>query len=494
MDTTNILTNRIIDAILSGKFEAKEPSASVIASVERKEPESGKIFISPSLGEAPGCYDEAIKWIQKKKVDESQYVNFSSDLDVYPSDGAYALYEVLKKKFGWIEQGASWTVEPTMVEVQTDVNKFVQIPWGKMAVPGVNGEINTGAKRDKGIWKFTISGKVMKMHLALMNEIVELTKAYVRENSIYRGKNVRLEWKVDMGFFGRQESFDFPTFLPSTNLTPKDLILPADIHAEVDAGLFSLVKNSAKARAMGVPTKRLTILAGDFGTGKTLTAAIAGELCREEGRTFIYLADIHHLADAIRFSAQYAPALIFGEDIDTITEESEIDELSNTVDGVDTKNLDVMVVLTTNHLKTLPKKFMRPGRSDLIIEFRAPDAKAAGTLVLKYGGATLDESVTLEDAEHLGRDLEGMIPASIREVVERAKLFAIADKRERIIARDIQLAANGVRRQCELLNAKEEEMLPNGWYESGVLLVKRPDEKVGRLPALETVAAAVNHR
>lgn len=462
--------------------------------VEIKDVDHGKIFISPTLGKPPDCYDEAVKWIQKKKQEEAQVVNFSSEIDVYPSDGAYALYEVLKKKYGWVEQGSDhsgrFSKPPSMVEVQTDVNDFKQVPWGAMEVPGVNATFNMGGFQDSGLWKFRVHGKTMKMHLPIVNEIIAATKEYLRQNSIYRGKNVRLLWKRQVSFFGDQSGFDFPVFLPSTLLTPSDLILPESIYAEVRAGLFSLITNAAKARSMGVPTKRLTILAGEFGTGKTMTAAIVGELCREVNRTFIYLNDVKYLAEAIRFSQQYAPALIFAEDIDTVTEDEDIDKLSNTVDGVDTKNLDVIVVLTTNHLETIPKKFLRPGRSDLIIEFMPPDAKAAGRLVLKYAGNTLDPAFTDADALTLGQDLAGLIPASIREVVERAKLFAISDNRSKINDRDISLASKGVRRQCELLKEKRPDALPEGWSEVGIMIANRPTERYG---LLDLPAMSSNH-
>lgn len=450
--------------------QAAPAEKNTIVTVDIQQPETGRIYISPELGLPPDCYDEAIKWITKKKAEDSMFVDYSAVLNVYPTDGANALYEVLRKKFGWIDQPASWTKPPAMIEVETDFGKSGHVPWGTLQMPGVNAMLTTNARKDKGIWIFVIGVHVMKMHKHIVDDIVAETKAYVRTHSIYGGNNVRLEWGEPTMF--DEGAFEFPIFLKKTELRPTDLILSEDLYDEVEAGLFSLILNANKARAMGVPSKRLTILAGDFGTGKTLTAAIVGELCREMGRTFIYLADIAHLADAIRFSTQYAPALIFGEDIDTITDEDKIDELSNTVDGVDTKALDVMVVLTTNHLTSIPKKFLRPGRSDLIIEFEPPDGRAAGRLVLKYGGLSLDESFTHDDAMSLGEELSGMIPASIREVVERAKLFAIGGGRDRITKRDIHLAAKGVRRQCDLLKPKASAGLPDGWTERGIIVVR----------------------
>ena len=51
-----------------------------------------------------GKYDEAIKWIQNKKVENEQVVTISDKFDAYPADGAHAFTEVLKKTYGWVEQ------------------------------------------------------------------------------------------------------------------------------------------------------------------------------------------------------------------------------------------------------------------------------------------------------------------------------------------------------------------------------------------------------
>ena len=425
-----------------------------------------------------GKYNDAIKWIQNKSKEEEQVVSRSEKFDAYPADGAVAFHEVLRRVYGWIEQlpipGFWGDKPPQMLVVEVAPGVHREIPWGRIAVPNIDGEMHLGAVNEHGVWKFQITGTVKKKHVHLVNGLCEQTRQHLREHSIYRGQPVKLEWVEEDAtmFTPGSEGFDTPRFMPPTGLWKGDLVLPRFTYEEINATIFSLIENSNRARVMGVPTKRLVLAAGPYGTGKTLTATITAELCRKHKRTFIYLRDVEHLADAIYFAQHYAPACVFAEDIDRVKDVDAIDKISNTIDGVDTKQMDVLFILTTNHVDQIPKKFLRSGRSDMIIEFTPPDAEAAGRLIMKYSEGTRDDTVTIEDAVEIGADLASvaMIPASIREVVERSKLFALAYDRHFISKVDLERAAHGVKKQCEMLNEKRPATLPAHLEEVGTIV------------------------
>lgn len=445
-----------------------------IVEIMREKSDRGKIIIDPSVS-----YEDAIRFIDMQMRSEQQVVQYSDTIDTYPTDGANALFEVMKATYGWIEQHkhGGWfdSDPPELRSVQVSHTQWKEIPWGKMSLPGVKGHIILGAQQSKGLWKFYITAEVIKRDVEKVKELITNTRAYLAQNSIYQGHPLRLEWVTEHTFFGKKESFDIPKFMAPSNLYPSDLVLPNDIWKEVNAGIFSLIKNHEQARKMGVPAKRLNILAGPFGTGKTLTAAIASGLCSEMKRTFWYLTDIKKFPEAIHLAAQYSPSLVFGEDIDKIVDDPDlVDRISNTIDGVDTKAIDVMFAVTTNYPERLPEKLVRPGRSDLVIMFAPPDARAAAKLIYKYAGKTLDPTFTFTQAEEIGNMLahEKMIPASIREAVERSKLFAIAEERSFITAEDVRLASIGVINQCNLFKKRNTPQLPEGWEARAITIGK----------------------
>jgi len=96
------------------------------------------------------------------------------------------------------------------------------------------------------------------------------------------------------------------------------------------------------------------------------------------------------------------------------------------------------VVLTTNHPEAIPPILLRPGRVDDLIEVGPPDGEAAERLVRLYGRGLLAPDI---DFTHLRDKLGGKIPAVVREVVERAKLYALADGQS---AENLALQANNL--------------------------------------------------
>ncbi len=166
---------------------------------------------------------------------------------------------------------------------------------------------------------------------------------------------------------------------------------------------------------------------GDFTvTHNTLTAYVTAKKAVAHGWTFIYLASVQDLALAFQFAKQYAPAVIFAEDVDRVVGQDErteaIDAVLNAFDGVDTKGLEVITVLTTNHLETLTQAILRPGRCDTLVQVTRPDAAAAIRLVKLYGRDLIADNA---DYERIGEALANHLPAEIREATERAKLAAI---------------------------------------------------------------------
>ena len=188
---------------------------------------------------------------------------------------------------------------------------------------------------------------------------------------------------------------------------------------------------------------------------------MAAKACVENEWTFIYLKDTEDLAQAIEFARMYQPAMIFAEDIDKVMEENEDDEnrevkvhkILNTIDGVDTKNAEIIVVLTTNFKDNIPQAMLRPGRLDAVISVRPPDAAAVQKLIRLFGRSLIRDN---EDLSAVGEHLQGQIPAIIREVVERSKLMALYKNGtcEHLTGEHLLASAKGMLSHLELLKPK----------------------------------------
>lgn len=416
---------------------------------------------------------DAIAALMLKQQSEEQDVNIWEEFDASPPEGAYALMQVLEEKYGMAMVQGDWLSNATMVTVQVGFNETVLVPWGNFPIPGVEAVIRTAGQYNPltGLVNFRFGGTVKRKHEEIVRQLGSLVRERLRTHSIYQGKAFRLSFTdVDGDTIRVME----PQFLDLRQVARDELVFDGALGGLISTNLFTPVRHTEAVRRAGIPLKRGVCLAGTYGTGKTMTAYKLADECVRYGWTFIYLEHASELAQGIRFAAKYQPAVIFVEDVDKAVDHSrrstELNDLLNTLDGVDTKERDIMVVFTTNHLEDIHPAMLRPGRLDAVIRMQPPSSVAAARLVQVYGRGQLAPDVNFD---LIGRELDGHIPALIREVVERAKLGAIGRSGTtdfQLTTEDLVLAAHGLKEQRELLTpAPQPRQVSDIEHAAGVL-------------------------
>jgi transitional endoplasmic reticulum ATPase len=400
---------------------------------------------------------------------ENQEVGIHAPIDAaFPFESAYALYEVLTEQFGWANgvptPGFFGATPPQMLSVPVGPNETVQVPWGRFALPNIEGYLQSGIEQDDlGVSRFVISGKVKRMYEKAVNGLVEAVKQRVHTKSIYKGKAFRVRLFDDRGV--RLEMPE-PKFIDlSVSILP-ELVLPEKTDASVRTNIFTPIEQTARVVRHGIPLKRGILLAGPFGTGKTMIARATAETAVANGWTYVEVEQIFELAEVAKLIRMYgtreAGVVLFCEDIDRIMRGDDrcvgIDQVLNVVDGVESKGSSMMIVLTTNELENITAAMLRPGRLDAIIHVGPPDADAAERLARQYGRGLIPASEPLTESKKL---LAGTIPAVIREVVERSKLAAIRlhDNDDELFVDDAALvfAAEEMAEHVRLLTPAEED-------------------------------------
>lgn len=220
-------------------------------------------------------------------------------------------------------------------------------------------------------------------------------------------------------------------------------------------------------------------LLGDFTvTHNTLVALVTAKKAIAHGWTYITIDRVQGLQTALEFAKRYEPAVIFAEDIDRAAEERNepANDLLNILDGVLSKNAKIMVVLTTNHVEKVNQAMLRPGRLDAVISVKPPDAAGVEKLLRLYGRKLIDKA---ESLTAIGIDLAGQIPATIREVVERAKLAAIRNGNDSVTEKDLLLASAGMKSHLTLLNRSTARILSNE-ERVGAAIADLLQERLGR--------------
>lgn len=376
--------------------------------------------------------DHARMAIEARIDSENETVAVTERIDGFYWDAAYACYRAMKDIFGWVN--TRWTpgmwgpTPPVMEQIEAGfangVKQYVTVPQGRFSLPGVDGFLETSGGIDKSTGRayFMLNGQVRRKHEHVVKNVATRARELLAQKSLYRGQVVRVKFKDADGEVIPQPR---PEFIDVSKARPESIILNEDIKRAVETSLFTPIQHSQKCKALGIPLKRGVLLAGVYGTGKTMTAEATAFLAAANNWTFIYCTTASELAQVVRFAHNYQPAVVFCEDIDrelTGQRSVSMDEILNIIDGLDSKHTEIMTVLTTNHIERINKAMLRPGRLDAVIEFVPPDAKSAERLVRLYARGMLDADV---DLTAVGEALAGNIPAIIRESVERAKLSSI---------------------------------------------------------------------
>jgi len=406
----------------------------------------------------------AIETLQKQMQYDNETVRMTFDFNYFYWDGAYALSQAMEKRYGFVfgktEKTFFGDFPPQLVGVEVEQGKSILIPYGKFTAPSVADSVfETGFQIKDGRMNFQYSVTCKHMYEEEMKKLRDEVEKYLEEHSIYKGKAISIRFKNDKG----ENLIDLkqvptPKFLDLSKLVEDDLVFSKKVGDAIDTNLFTILEKPELARKAGIPIKRGILLAGDYGTGKTLTAYVAAQKAvKHSFFTYIYCEQPQEFTQIMRFAAQYAPALVFCEDVEKIAgldKDKGVDELVNIIDGVETKNVEIIVVFTTNVIKNVHPSLLRPGRMDAVIPIYKPDAEAVQRLVWNYCGQFLEMNA---DLSQVGELLKDNIPSVIREVCERSKLSALrfvnkGEELKTIPVEALTEAATTMTMQLELLS------------------------------------------
>lgn len=411
----------------------------------------------------------AIEVLTRQAEYEETKVQLTAEFPYHPYDVAYNFGRAIERETGILMGKATFSFfsgeqPPTSVSVEVAPGEFLQVLWGESVFPfdPQGGSFRTHFNRKpNGTVVGVCIATIKQKYKAVWDRIIKQTRELLATESLFKGKTLKVQFTdPNTGDF-----YPVPEIKPwdVRNANINQLVFSEELTESIEDHILTPIKFKNVIEQAGTPFKRGVLLAGTYGCGKTLLAkAVAGEASRR-GMTVVYIEHVSELPHAIRFAGQLAGsegAVVFAEDVDRITDGErsvDIDTILNTLDGIDTKNLPIMTILTSNYVDRIYKGMVRPGRIDVALQIQPPDAYAAGKLVEMYLGNML-----AENDPQIGETLKGLIPAVIREVAERAKLSHISRTGKvplprSITAEDVLRAASGMKNQISLLLTQRDE-------------------------------------
>jgi transitional endoplasmic reticulum ATPase len=404
----------------------------------------GKTFVVP---ETVSDLYEAAAILTNKADSEEEPTTFTRTFTYRPWDGAAALDRAIKRAFGFsIAKPGPWGSPPRMVSIPVGVGVKADVPQGNLALPGLKDTIaTTSATRHPEL------GIVFQLHVTgprkyrfIVEGLFNLVEEELALRSIYRGHPV--------------DGADMPNFIDVSLVNPDDVVYTQEVMQQLEANVWSPIRHAEALEKLGQPGKRSVLFEGPYGTGKTLAAYLTAKVAEENGWTFIICRPgVDDLQQTLQTARMYQPSVVFFEDVDTVGNaevmgDDAVTRILDTFDGLQTKGLKMLLVLTTNHVDRIHKGMIRPGRLDAIIHVGAMDRPGVERLVRRTVGANLADEI---DFDAVFEAYDGFMPAFVKEAIDRTVRYSVA-RNDGLLGMvdtsDLVLAAQGLRRQLDLMN------------------------------------------
>jgi transitional endoplasmic reticulum ATPase len=423
---------------------------------------------------------DGIEILTRKRDEEDEVTAVSAVIPAFPYDGAHALAVAMERLFGYVvsKRCICGRNHNTDLKIVVDhKGTMVTVPWGSFQVPGITGHLATSYEWEGRRVVFKIMGEIKGKDKRKFDALVDLTRRIAIDESIYRGKAVQVKFRDEDG-----GTLPVPEIKFLDVERAQEPIYSAHLEEQFQNDVLAYITHADLVKPLnGGTLKRGVLLAGPYGTGKTLAATWIARKAIEHAWTYIYVTNPTDFYDAHMLARAYMPAVVFVEDVDKIAgveRSHEVDKLLNALDGADTKKLDIMVIFTTNHGDRITQAMYRPGRVDFLFKAAPPDAEAAVRIAISYAQGRIEG--TPDDLREAGEALAGHIPATIKEAVARAQIRAVTrtgDRLAPISNTDLVAAARSI---------EEERKTYTSVDDSDVV-------KMGRQIGQNVLAVASNH-
>ena len=385
----------------------------------------GTKFVFPE--QFRGDLDGLSNFVARYVESQSEAVVVTKVFEYRPMDGAHATYQMLKEYFGYAQstatKGRFGPEPPSEMTIATGyvegVLQHITVPWGTMILPLVNARLSMDIEStvDRG-QLFRLNTRCRKVHKHVIDGLYKLIEDYLTTNSIYRGHAVDGE----MNFFNTDQ------------IDPSQFVYDEQVWVDAETHIFSPMRHAKALAKLGLDPKRVVLLEGPFGTGKSGLGRIAAKVAVANGWTAIFCRPGQDNPFSVMQTARlYLPVenkggcLVFMEDIDVLSQQyadpTYTSRLLDAFDGFETKGRPFVLVMTTNHAEEITQGMTRPGRIHGIISIGAMDRPGVERLTRTIIGNNLAPDI---DFDAVYEATEGYMPAFVREAIERALRYTIA--------------------------------------------------------------------
>lgn len=371
------------------------------------------------------------------------------DFEYDPYDLAVAFNIVAKDMFGQdpflgIKLGLFYRRSPVSFStIKVGLNQEEKVAVGVMKIRGIDGDINLDGS--------SVHAFVSKSETTKVESFLDKVKARLKTASIYKGKAVTSS----------------RNFMDLSKVSLDKLVYNPRVLQELGDNLLVLMQKTDQLRRDGVRIRRKVLFQGRFGTGKTMAGLVAAKTGVENGFTVYYLEPTNSDASGavgfmLELCKKYSPAILIVEEYDReqrLGDFHGMTKMMTAIDGMMSKDDEIIVVLTTNFKDKIAGGLQRPGRIDRIVNFDSFDARDKERLLkMVVPSRYLASDINWEKVDHA---TSRMTPAFIGDGVGIGATLAATNRAKNgdkpVVTEDILIeVAEGLQGQLKACEAAEQ--------------------------------------
>lgn len=430
-------------------------------------------------------YADVLGFIEGEIKQSKKMASFKYTLLCWKPDGVYQLNRAINEVFGSAvskeDKSPSGDSNIDTVDVILADGSRTKVPFGKISLEelGEDSEININYDNDRHL--LLVKGQCQFKYQSLIDDIVERTKELLATESIYKNQALEIT------------NLSEPKIMTLAGIDKQFMVLSKKTEFELQP-LRSRILYPEKCIAKGIPLKYGCLLEGKYGTGKTLLAFKLAKDAVNNGWSFVYLKDPSLLAETLRMCKVVDRSghgvIVFVEDIDQVTRgnrDSAMQDILNTLDGGDTKDMNVITLFTTNHIELIEPTFLRGKRIGSVITMDCLDAETAERFIRETFSEAEGYSVDDDLSDVCNYIAKAQIaPAFMAEIVESTKSKLIFTEETHVTSFHIKTSVESYQRQVGLASKKAIIETPADKLAAGLIGLLGADKIETTLKMCET--------
>ena len=430
-------------------------------------------------------YADVLGFIEGEIKQSKKMASFKYTLLCWKPDGVYQLNRAINEVFGSAvskeDKSPSGNSNIDTVDVILADGSRTKVPFGKISLEelGEDSEININYDNDRHL--LLVKGQCQFKYQSLIDDIVERTKELLATESLYKNQALEIT------------NLSEPKIMTLAGIDKQFMVLSKKTEFELQP-LRSRILYPEKCIAKGIPLKYGCLLEGKYGTGKTLLAFKLAKDAVNNGWSFVYLKDPSLLAETLRMCKVVDRSghgvIVFVEDIDQVTRgnrDSAMQDILNTLDGGDTKDMNVITLFTTNHIELIEPTFLRGKRIGSVITMDCLDAETAERFIRETFSEAEGYSVDDDLSDVCNYIAKAQIaPAFMAEIVESTKSKLIFTEETHVTSFHIKTSVESYQRQVGLASKKAVIETPADKLAAGLIGLLGADKIETTLKMCET--------